>query len=712
MYVIQQEIFMKHTLPILLAAAVLFGCRNSSDKSTEKVIEKTAVQVQDGRFTPELMWSLGQLEDFAVSPDGELLVYLVSYTDMAQNKSNTEIYLLPVGKGSDAVPVRLTVTADSETNPVWKDNRTIFFCRDTQILSMDIKTKKEKVIAENDGGFEGFKLSSDGTKMLYCADVPVKRPENIEKLYQGLDKTTGRIETDLMYRHWDSWTDSIPHIFFINIQNGKKADLLKAVDIIGAGQPFECPMRPFGGLEEVDFSPDGSKIAYTCRKKTGSAYAVSTNSDIYIYDIQSGSTVNVSEGIMGYDQNPVFSHDGNKLAWESMERDGYESDKLRLMVQDLKSGIRTDYSQAFDYGVSNIRWSDDDSELTALVPYRGTQEIFTFNTADRTIRQVTKGKEHDINKFQLSGETVYAAQASQSCPAELYTWHLDDNEAAGTKVTSVNDDVLSEVHMGKSEARWIKTKDGKDMLVWLIYPYDYDPAKKYPALLFCEGGPQVMVSQFWSRRWNFQVMSGAGYFIIAPNRRGCPGFGTKWCESVSRDYGGLCMQDYIQSVEVLSKEIKSIDSDRIGACGASFGGYSIYWLAGHNENHLFKAFLAHDGIFNMEQFYLETDEDWTVNWEFGGPYWQEERQNVEKTYAQSPHLFVDKWNTPICIIHSQKDYRILDSQGFAAFDAAKMRGLDARLLFFPDENHWVCAPQNSLLWNRTFIDWFDTYLKK
>ncbi len=688
-----------------LASMVYTGCKNNTDN--DSVIGKPDIKVENGRFTPEVMWGLGKMGESCISPDGKQLAYVNTYYSMEQNKGNAELYLIPSDGSKE--PQRLTTTAESEFNPVWKDDNTLLFCRGTRIIAMDVKSQRETVMLENENGFEGFKLSADGNQMVYISPIPVQRPQNLDKLYAGLDKTTGRINEDLMYRHWDCWVDEIPHIYLTSFEKGKYSD--KAIDILGNDQPYECPMRPWGGVEQFNFSPDGKLVAYTCRKLTGKDYALSTNSDIYIYDISTGKTRNISEGIMGYDQNPVFSYDGKRIAWESMERDGYESDKLRLMVLDLATNERTDLTESFDYGVSSIAWTDDDSELLAIVMYRGTNEVFAFNPASKAIRQVTDGQ-HDINSFQLKGNQMYATQVSQSHPAEVFAYDITAfTQGEGCQVTHINDEVLSQVSMGKSEKRWIKTTDGKDMLVWVIYPYDYDSTKTYPALLFCEGGPQSHVSQFWSTRWNFQVMSGAGYFIIAPNRRGCPGFGTEWCEEISGDYGGLCMKDYVQSVDVISKDIPAIDPDRIGACGASFGGFSVYWLAGHNESHRFKAFLAHNGMFNFDQQCLETEEYWFTNWDLGGTYWQKDNPRVKASFAQSPHLFVDKWNTPLCVIHSEFDFRIVASQGMAAYNAAKLRGLDARYLYFPDETHWVLRPQNSLLWHRNFIDWFDKYLK-
>ena len=689
---------------IILAAVMLLtaGCKKKQEQ--ESIIGRPAVSVQDGRFTPELMWKLGKMGEYALSPDGSTIAYTTTFYDMAQNKGNAEIYLIPTDGKTEAM--RLTNTSQSEFNPVWLDASTLLFARGNDIVSIDINGKAEKVLATIEGGLEGFKISPDGTQILYISDLPVRRPDDINKLYVGLDQTTGRINEDLMYRHWDNWVDEYPHIFLASLDN--KVDIDNAVDVIG-NNAYECPMRPWGGVEQFNFSPDGKRIAYTCRKKTGKDYSLSTNSDIYVYTIATGETVNVSDGIMGYDQNPVFSHDGTRLAWESMEHDGYESDKLRLMVYDFANGTKTDYTEAFDYGVSSISWSDDDSQLAAVVMYRGTNEIFAFDVATKAIRQVTKGI-HDINGFTLSGNDIYANEVSMQHPAEIFRYTLADTNQTGSQLTNINTEVLSLVHMGRTEPYWIPTSDGKEMLVWLIYPFDYDSTKTYPALLFCEGGPQSMVSQFWSTRWNFEVMSGAGYFVIAPNRRGCPGFGTAWCEEISGDYGGLCMKDYMTATDYFANNMPQIDADRIGACGASFGAYSIYWLAGHNDNHRFKAFLAHNGMFNFEQQCLETEEYWFTNWDLGGPYWEKNAKTAH-SYANSPHLFVDRWNTPICVVHSEFDFRIVASQGMAAYNAAKLRGLEARYLYFPDETHWVLRPQNSLLWHRNFIDWFDKYLK-
>ena len=709
MYLKKTFIFM---IAISLACTACKKKQVETEKPVQNVIEKPQLTVENGRFTPEIMWGLGKMGGSAVSPDGKQIAYTVTYYSMEQNKGNAELYVMNID-GSDVR--RLTTTPENESCPQWADAENIAFMRGQKIMNINLSTMAESCLGEFEQAIEEFRFSPDGTRLLYSATLPVKRLQSVEKLYEGLDKTTGRINEDLMYRHWDGWVDEYPHIFLASLDSSRKIDTQNPVDIL-EGEPYECPMRPWGGLEQVSWSPDGSQIAYTCRKKTGKEYALSTNSDIYLYDIASKQTTNLSEGMMGYDQNPVFSHDGKSIAWESMEHDGYESDKTRLIVYRFDTKEHKDYTENFDYGVSSIAFRADDAEIFAVVMYRGTQEVFAFSLNDGAIRQVTKGI-HDINGIEISGDQIIAQEVSMSHPAELFAYPLNGTESEGKQLTAINTEVLDQCRMGKTEPRWIKTTDNKDMLVWVIYPYDYDSSKTYPALLFCEGGPQSMVSQFWSTRWNFQVMSGAGYFIIAPNRRGCPGFGTAWCEEISGDYGGLCMKDYMQATDWAAENIKQIDRDRIGACGASFGAYSIYWLAGHNygandynEGRRFKAFLAHNGMFNFEQQCLETEEYWFTNWDLGGPYWEKNAKTAH-SYANSPHRFVEKWNTPICVIHSEFDYRIVASQGMAAYNAAKLRGLEARYLYFPDESHWVLKPQNSLLWHRNFIDWFDKYLK-
>ena len=697
----------KVLLSLATISLLVSGCKVNQSKSAEDIIGKQSVDVADGRFTPEVMWGMGKMGEAKVSPDGSRIAYTVTYYDVNKNKGNAELYVMNAD-GSNIN--QITTTAKSEFNPIWLNDNQIAFARGTengpQIFTIDSDGKNEKQLSNIEGGIEGFMLSPDQTKVVYAATINKEKDSEIAKLYEGLPNATGRINEDLMYRHWDEWVDSIPHIYIADFNAG---NITGGTDIL-EGEPFECPMRPWGGLEQVAFSPDGKTIAYTCRKKVGKEYSLSTNSDIYLYNVADKSVQNISEGIMGYDQNPVFSNNGKYIVWESMEHDGYESDKQRIMLYNLETSEGTDLTANLDQTCYSYAWSDDDSKIFFISPFKGTREIFVYNFADNSFKQVTKDV-HDINAFELKDGKIYTQEVSMSHPAEVFVYDANGEMAQGQQISAINTEVLDKVNMGKVEERWIKTTNGEDMLVWVVYPYNYDSTQTYPALLFCQGGPQDMVSQFWSTRWNFQLMSGAGYFVIAPNRHGVPGFGTKWNEQISCDYGGQNMKDYMQAYDVIAKQHPNIDENRVGACGASYGAFSVYWLAGNHQNR-FKAFLAHNGMFNLEQQYCETEEMWFVNWDLGGPYWDKNNATAQRSYANSPHKFIQNWNTPICVIHGELDYRIVASQGMAAYNAAVLRGVPARYLYFPDENHWVLQPQNSVLWHRNFIDWFDKWLKK
>ena len=446
-------------------------------------------------------------------------------------------------------------------------------------------------------------------------------------------------------------------------------------------------------------------MAYTCRKKTGLAYAISTNSDIYVYDLNTKQTVNITEENKGYDTNPQYSPDGKYIAWQSMERDGYEADQNRLMVMNLETGEKRFASKGFESNVDAFIWSADAKTIYFTGVWHGEVQIYALNLTDNSVRAITEGM-YDYGVPALFGDKLIAKRHSISMGDEIYAISLDGKT---TQLTQENKQIYDQLEMGKVEGRWMKTTDGKQMLTWVIYPPKFDPNKKYPTLLFCEGGPQSPVSQFWSYRWNFQIMAANDYIIVAPNRRGLPGFGNEWNEAISGDYGGQCMKDYFTAIDEMAKE-PFVDKERLGCVGASFGGFSVYWLAGHHDKR-FKAFIAHDGIFNMEMQYLETEEKWFANWDMGGAYWEKQNATAQRTFANSPHLFVDKWDTPILCIHGEKDYRILANQAMAAFDAAVMRGVPAELLIYPDENHWVLKPQNGILWQRTFFEWLDKWLK-
>lgn len=700
--------FMTMTAAMMLATSSCVGPEKAA-QADGPIIGKQEVTVKDGRMTPETLWAMGRIGSSCVSPDGKRIAYTVSYYSVKENKSHLVIYVMNAdGSGNQL----LTTTAASEGEPAWIKNgsKLAFLAPDadgnSQIWEMNPDGSERVQLSSFAGGVDGFKFSPDESKVLFISQV--KYGERTVDKYPDLDKASGMVIDDLMYKHWDEWVQTVPHPFVAPFAGNKVGE---ATDIL-AGEPYESPMKPFGGIEQLTWSPDSKSIAYTCRKKTGLEYAISTDSDIYLYNLETKQTRNLckedaTDKNMGYDTNPQFSPDGGFIAWQSMERDGYESDRNRLCVMDLKNGKKAYVTEAFQSGVDSYCWAPDNQTLYFTGVWHATSMIHRTNLKGE-VEQLTEGM-YDYASVEMLGDgQLLTKRHSISEADELFTVNLNKaNEV--TRITQENDHIFKQLKLGKVEARWTKTVDGKDMLSWVIYPVDFNPNKKYPTLLFCEGGPQSPVSQFWSYRWNFQIMAANDYIIIAPNRRGLPGFGMEWLEEISTNYGGHCMDDYLTAIDDIAKE-PYVDKDRLGCVGASFGGYSVYWLAGHH-NKRFKAFIAHDGFFNMEQQYLETEELWFTNWDLGGPYWDKNNPAVKRSYANSPHLFVDKWDTPILCIHGEKDYRILASQGMAAFNAAKLRGIPAELLIFPDENHWVLKPQNGILWQRTFFNWLDRWLK-
>ncbi|MCQ2344641.1 MAG: S9 family peptidase [Paludibacteraceae bacterium] len=697
----------KNLLVMALVATSLVGCNLKSksdviDESNDpEYIGRNEIKVENGRMCAEVLWAFGRLSDIQVSPDGKKVIYGVQYYSVAKNKSNRELFIMNVD-GTDVQQITKTVKSEYAAKWVKDGEKIAFITPDNndvmQLWEMNADGSQRTQISKGDKDVVDYLYSADSKQVILIHNV--KYGETATDLYPDLDKTTGRVVTDLMYKHWDEWTDNVPHPFVYDYDGEV---LTNARDIL-EGEPYESPVKPFGGAEQITFTPDGKQIAYTCKKKKGIDYALSTNNDIYLYDIAAGKTIkNLTDSMMGYDINPVFSHDGTMMAWESMEHDGYESDKNRLFIQNMATGERTDLTLDFDQCVGTLNWSADDKQIYFTSCWHGEFQIYVVDIATKEFRTITQGV-HDYEQIALAGDRLLGVRHSMSMPNEIYS--IDINSGAETQISFENKAILDQLTMGEVTERWITTTDGKKMLVWVIFPPQFDANKKYPTLLYCEGGPQSPVSQFWSYRWNFQMMAAHDYIIVAPNRRGLVGFGQEWLEEISGDYGGQCMTDLFTAIDTVSLE-SYVDTAHRGCVGASFGGYTSFWMAGHHDKR-FKAFIAHDGMFNLEQQYLETEEMFFVNWDLGGAYWEPVTAN---TYANSPHRFVDKWDTPIMVIHGEKDYRILASQGMAAYNAAKLRGLDAELLIFPDENHWVLQPQNGVLWQRRFFNWLDKYLK-
>ena len=696
-------------LLFMSAAMMLASCGGTKDAGQNgTLIERSDIKIEGKRMTPEALWAMGRIGSVAVSPDEKQIAYSVAYYSVPENKSNNELFVMNADGSSNR-----QITRDSwqESQPVWiKDGKKIaFLCNESgssQVWEMNPDGTERKQLTRYEGDIEGFAFSPDGKKLLFIAQV--KTVQSTADKHPDLPKATGIIVTDLMYKHWDEWVTTAPHPFVADFDGNGISNVQDILD----GEPYESPMKPWGGIEQLAWSPASDKVAYTCRKKTGLAYAVSTNSDIYIYDLATGKTENITEENKGYDTNPQYSPDGKYIAWQSMERDGYEADLNRLFVMDLATGEKRFVSRAFESNVDAFLWNKDSQSIYFIGVWHGETQIYNIGLADNdSLNRLTDGM-HDYASLALCGDKLIAKRHSMSMGDEIYAVNNTRSGnafAEAEQLTSENKQIYDQLEMGKVEARWMTTTDGKQMLTWVIYPPQFDPNKKYPTLLFCEGGPQSPVSQFWSYRWNFQIMAANDYIILAPNRRGLPGFGVEWNEAISGDYGGQCMKDYFTAIDEMAKE-PFVDKDRLGCVGASFGGFSVYWLAGHHDKR-FKAFIAHDGIFNMEMQYLETEEKWFANWDMGGAYWEKDNATAQRTFANSPHLFVDKWDTPILCIHGEKDFRILANQAMAAFDAAVMRGVPAELLIYPDENHWVLKPQNGVLWQRTFFEWLDKWLK-
>ncbi|MEO8772146.1 MAG: S9 family peptidase [Ferruginibacter sp.] len=620
-------------------------------------------------MTPELLWKLGRVSALGISKDGKYVVYNVSTPNVEVNKSSSKKYMVSLQDGTT-----------------------------TEITNADSLLKNTKI-------------SADGKYLISDDEVKVNKVFGSD-LYPELSKSNVQVYDNLAYRHWDTWEDGkFSHVFLTEVDNpSSKKDLLE-------GTAFDCPTKPFGGDEDYVWSADGKQVVYVTKKKSGTAYAISTNTDLYAYDIANGSTTDITEDNKGYDINPAFSKH-NQLAWLSMKRDGYEADKQDIIIGigNINKGslVKVNLTEERDdIHVESFAWGNEENTIYFTAPLDGTLQLFQVNftndlNATPTIKQITKGDFDITGIIGQVGNTLAVTRTDMNHAAEIYTVNIPNGQVK--QLTHVNDQTYASLKMSKTERRMVKTTDGKDMLVWVIYPPDFDATKKYPTLLYCQGGPQSPLTQFYSFRWNFQLMAANGYIVVAPNRRGMPGHGTKWNEDISKDWGGQVMKDYMSAIDDVSKE-NYVDKNRLGCIGASYGGYSVYYLAG-NHNNKFKTFIAHDGVFDLRSMYGTTEELWFVNWDFGGPYWDKSNVAVQNALAKfNPINFVDKWNTPILIFQGGKDYRVPIEQGLQAFTAAQLKGIKSKLVYLPDENHWVLNAQNALVWQHEFYKWLGETLK-
>lgn len=724
---------MNKILTTTMLTMALAACSPSTSVETDGISRTTEFADSSRQFTPEVMWQMGRIGGYHLSADAQKAVYGVTYYSVEKNKSRAVIYAST--PSTDAEPVVLTADGSAEYAPSFipGTDKVAYLAPDAdgamQLWMMNADGSVRKQISFEATDVNDYLFSPCGKKVILVKTITHEK--SVQQNDADLALTTGIVANDLIYKHWDHYTTSAPHPFVADFDGnkvGESKDLLE-------GEPYECPMLPFGGVEQLAWSPDSKQIAYTCRKLTGLDYAISTDSDIYLYDLESGNVKNLCkpEGYVrpacdptrslkhqavnqfkedvnaGYDQNPQFSPDGKYIAWSSMERDGYESDRTRLCIYEFATGKKTYVTESFESGVNEFAWASDNNTLYFSGVWHGRTNLYQTNF-NGEVKQITD----DVADYVLlgvhpNGEQLLAKCHSMSRADEVYLVNIADGKT--TQLTQENKPFYAHFEFGEVRERWIETTDKKQMHAWVILPPNFDPMKKYPTLLFCEGGPQSPVSQFWSFRWNFQVMANQGYVVIAPNRRGLPGFGMEWLEQISGDYSGQCMKDYLSAIDDLCKE-PWVDTERLGAVGASFGGYSVYWLAGNHDKR-FKAFIAHDGIFNTRQQYVETEEMWFPNWDMGqAPWYKDANGKRAKVFETSPHLYVDRWDTPILCIHGQKDFRIEYTQAESAFTAARLRGIPAQLLLFPDENHWVLKPQNGILWQRTFFRWLDKWLKE
>lgn len=677
------------------------ACDNKKEATTAQKGYKTPdLKLASDVMTPDVLWSFGRLSNLSVSPDESAIVYGVTYFNKEEDRSYTDLYVMNLADGK---VIQITDTDYNESDAAWTpDGKRIAYMAKGQLWEINPDGTDNKQITNIEGGINGFVYAPDMSKIVYLKDV--KLESTVQDMYPDLPKAKARIINDQVYRHWNDWVNGYTHLFIADYTPSQT--ITSGKDIM-EGEKWESPVRPWGGVEQLAWTKDGKKLIYTCRKKTGIDYFESTNTDLYAYNTADGTTANLTEGMMGYDKNPVISPDGKMMAWESMEREGYEADKIRLYVMDLESGNKEDYSLDFDQNAERLVWNKDNKSIWFISDYHATDEIYSVDLESRKITKHTEGI-HNYTEAYPVGDMLITTRVSMSKPAEIYK--VDPKTGKDEELSFINKNLLSQLEMGKVEQRWVKTTDGKDMLVWMIYPPHFDPNKKYPAILYCEGGPQSTVSQFWSYRWNFQQMAANGYIIVAPNRRGLPGFGQEWLEQISGDYSGQNIKDYFSAIDDAKKE-PYIDADRLGCVGASYGGYSVYYLAGHHDKR-FKAFIAHCGIFDLKMQYNTTEEMWFANWDMGGAPWEKDNKTAQRTFANSPDLFVGNWDTPILVIHGQKDFRIDASQGMAAFNAARMRGVPAQYLYFPEECHWVTGCQDGILWQRTFAAWLDKWLKQ
>jgi dipeptidyl aminopeptidase/acylaminoacyl peptidase len=689
----------------ILACVLMLSQSTFAQRAPERIIDKSLITekmqetLTQQPMSAETLWKLGRVSAEGLTQDGKALLYGVSYYSLEENKSEKDLHLFSLETG---VSTQFTRGEGGESVVKIESNGDVIYSLKGQLWKKNINGGDAVQLTDIDGGLENVKFSPDGKYILFSKAVLIKKYHSADK-YEDLPKSNVYVYDNLDYRHWDTFNDGrFNHPFIASYDNGKIGE---AKDIL-EGEPFYSPQMPFGGAEDYAWSPDSKSILYVCKKKFGVDYAVSTNTDIYRYDLTNGNTNNLTGGMTGYDTNPVFSPDGTRLTWLSMKTDGYEADKNDVVLMDPTSGQKLNLTAHWDGTVSSFVWSKDGKKIYFIAPTKGTIQLFSIKVPQNlNVRSLPVIEQISTGQFDVTGivgettDGLVVTSTTMKRAAEVFLYRFKTKQLQ--PLTTVNDDIYATIKDTKVESRITKASDGLDLFSWVIYRPDFDPNKKYPTLLYCQGGPQSATSQFYSFRWNFQLIASQGYIVIAPNRRGMPGWGVKWNEDISKDWGGQAIRDYLSAIDDLAKE-SYVDTERLGAIGASYGGYSVFMLAGVHEGR-FKSFISHCGLFDMTSWYGTTEELFFANHDLGGPYWEEAN---EKTYRDfNPIKYVNKWDTPILIFQGGKDYRVPIGQGLEAFQAAQLKGVKSRLVYLPDENHWVLSGHSAQAWHREFFGW-------
>lgn len=679
---------------LLLLILLTPGCAQSQD-GLVKLADKDR-----HAFSPEELLSMKRLSDMQLSPDNKTLLFSLKTPNLKTNTSVNDLYIVDL---TTEKMTQLTDTEESESNARWSnDGKKIYFLSSKmgapQVYEMDFASRNSKAISAVASGVSNMIISPKGDNILFTTEVEVR--ESLEKAYSQYTSFNALKYNSLPTRHWDTWKDNkASHVHYMPISGGRPIDIME-------GDKNDSPLLPFGGGEQIAWSPEGTEIAYTSKKVDNPAR--STNSDIYLYDIRTKSTKNITEGMMGYDKDPVYSPDGKWIAFHSQKRNGFEADKVRLMLYDRATGVIKEMLAEFDQWIDAVVWSPDSKTIYFNSGSKGRVHIYSLDVATNKQTQITNDKTNDDQGLAISsdGKMLVFGRSSMTSPTDYYTLDLTTKKIS--RKTKVNDFLLIKLHDVNIEERWVEATDGEKIQTWVLYPPNFDKNKKYPMITYCQGGPQGTISNYFSYRWNLYLMASQGYIVCAPNRRGMPGFGQKWNDDISKDWNGQAMEDILAATDNLTAE-SFVDKNNVAAVGASFGGYTVFWMQGNDEGR-FKAFISHCGVFNLTSMYGATEELFFPDWEFGGPYWDDDNEDIYEEH--SPHKYVNNWDSPMLVITGMKDFRVPYTQSLEAYTAAQLKGLDSELLVFPDENHWVLGLQNAIVWQNEFFGFLKKHLKK